>query len=554
MKTDIEIAQSAKMLPITAVAEKLNLQVDDLEVYGRYKAKIKIKNLSLTDKPSGKLILVTAMSPTKAGEGKTTTSVGLADALASLGKKTVLALREPSLGPSFGMKGGACGGGYAQVVPMEDINLHFTGDIHAITAAHDLLAALVDNHIYQGNELQIDPEKIVWKRVVDLNDRALRDIEVARGGKNGVPHSSGFDITVASEIMAILCLSHDLMDFKARVAKIVVAYDVIGRPVTAHDLRAEGALALLMKEAILPNLVQTLEGTPALIHGGPFANIAHGCNSLVATELALHLADYVVTEAGFGADLGAEKFFDLKCRLGNLTPSATVVVATIRALKTHGGVAFSNLATENLAAIEAGFANLARHIKNVRQFGVEPVVALNHFPTDTAAEIDLLRNKLAEIGVKMAVSKVFVEGGTGGRDLAEIVLQNIECASSNFAPLYPTDADIADKIATVATKIYGARRVVYSEVAQAQLETLRQNDYGNLLVCIAKTQYSFSDDEAKLGAPQDFDFHVRELRLSAGAGFVVAISGTVLTMPGLPKVPAACEMDIDQNGKITGLF
>lgn len=554
MKTDIEIAQSTKLQPIEQIAQKIGLDEDALELYGKYKAKIKAAQLCLTEQKTGNLILVTAMSPTGAGEGKTTISVGLADALSLLGKKTVLALREPSLGPSFGMKGGACGGGYAQVVPMEDINLHFTGDIHAITAAHNLLASLIDNHIYQGNQREINPNKIIWKRVVDLNDRALRDIEVARGGKNGVPHASGFDITVASEIMAILCLSQDLMDFKTRVAKIVVAYDENDKPVTVHDLRAEGALALLMKDAIHPNLVQTLEGTPALIHGGPFANIAHGCNSLIATKLALRLADYVVTEAGFGADLGAEKFFDLKCRLGNLKPAAVVVVATIRALKTHGGVMFDDLAAENLTALEAGFANLARHIENVRQFGIEPVVVLNHFPIDTAAEIDLLRNKLATIGVKMAVSNVFAEGGAGGKDLAEIVLQTIEQTNAQFAPLYSADADIADKIFQVATKIYGARQVVYSDAAQAQLETLRHNGYGNLLVCIAKNQYSFSDDETKLGAPQDFDFHIRELRLSAGAGFVVAISGTVLTMPGLPKVPAACNMDVDSRGVITGLF
>lgn len=554
MKTDIEIAQSTKLQPIEQIAQKIGLDEDALELYGKYKAKIKAAQLCLTEQKTGNLILVTAMSPTGTGEGKTTISVGLADALSLLGKKTVLALREPSLGPSFGMKGGACGGGYAQVVPMEDINLHFTGDIHAITAAHNLLASLIDNHIYQGNQRKINPNKIIWKRVVDLNDRALRDIEVARGGKNGVPHASGFDITVASEIMAILCLSQDLMDFKTRVAKIVVAYDENDRPVTAHDLRAEGALALLMKDAIHPNLVQTLEGTPALIHGGPFANIAHGCNSLIATKLALRLADYVVTEAGFGADLGAEKFFDLKCRLGNLKPAAVVVVATIRALKTHGGVMFDDLVAENLAALEAGFANLARHIENVRQFGIEPVVVLNHFPIDTAAEIDLLRNKLATIGVKMAVSNVFAEGGAGGKDLAEMVLQTIEQTNAQFAPLYSADANIADKIFQVATKIYGARQVVYSDAAQAQLEALRHNGYGNLLVCIAKNQYSFSDDETKLGAPQDFDFHIRELRLSAGAGFVVAISGTVLTMPGLPKVPAACNMDIDSRGVITGLF
>lgn len=551
MKTDIEIAQSAKMQPIEQIAGKIGLSLADLEIYGAYKAKIKAYRLS---QKQGKLILVTAMSPTKAGEGKTTTSVGLADALMRRGKQAILALREPSLGPSFGMKGGACGGGYAQVVPMEDINLHFTGDIHAITAAHDLLAALVDNHIYQGNELKINPERIVWKRVVDLNDRALRQITVAEGGKNGVPHASGFDITVASEIMAILCLSQDLMDFKARVAKIVVAYDENNKPVTAHDLQAEGALALLMKDAIRPNLVQTLEGTPALIHGGPFANIAHGCNSLIATKLALNLADYVVTEAGFGADLGAEKFFDLKCRLGDLKPDATVVVATVRALKTHGGVAFDDLTTENLEAIHTGFANLKRHIENIRQFGLEPVVALNHFPTDTRAETALVRDLLSEIGVKLVLSDVFTKGGEGGLDLADAVLEQIDAHPSQFIPIYAANLSLKDKIEAVATKIYRARSVVFSDEAKQQLSELENHGYGDLLVCIAKTQYSFSDDETKLGAPQDFDFHIRELHLSAGAGFVVAISGTVLTMPGLPKVPAACQMDIDECGRITGLF
>ena len=550
MKTDIEIAQSAKMQAIEQIASKIGLSPNNLEKYGEYKAKIKSYQ---PNQKRGKLILVTAMSPTKFGEGKTTTSVGLADALSLLGKKTILALREPSLGPSFGMKGGACGGGYAQVVPMEDINLHFTGDIHAITAAHDLLAAMVDNHIYQGNELKIDPERIVWKRVLDLNDRVLRDIEVARGGKNGVPHQSGFDITVASEIMAILCLSRDLMDFKARVAKIVVAYDEDNQPVTAHDLQAEGALALLMKDAIHPNLVQTLEGTPALIHGGPFANIAHGCNSLIATKLALNLADYIVTEAGFGADLGAEKFFDLKCQIGEIKPDAVVIVATLRALKTHGGVAFEKLTEEDLPAVRTGLTNLRQHIANVRQFGLEPVVALNYFPSDTQAEIDCLTQELAKDGVKMAVSKVFSDGGAGGTELAQLVLAQSEKVN-NFAPLYSPTMSLETKIATIATKVYGAKTIVYSDEAKKQLAELKQNGFDNLLVCIAKTQYSFSDDENKLGAPKDFDFHIRELRLSAGAGFVVAISGTVLTMPGLPKVPAACQMDIDEHGKITGLF
>ncbi|MGI6612520.1 MAG: formate--tetrahydrofolate ligase [Candidatus Nanosyncoccaceae bacterium] len=551
MKTDIEIAQAAQMEPINQIAAKIGLNDGDLEKYGKYKAKIKSYR---PNEKLGKLILVTAMSPTKAGEGKTTTSVGLADALSRRGKKTILALREPSLGPSFGMKGGACGGGYAQVVPMEDINLHFTGDIHAITAAHDLLAAMVDNHVYQGNELKINPDKIVWNRVVDLNDRALRRITVAEGGKNSIPYKSSFDITVASEIMAILCLSHDLMDFKARVAKIVVAYDEDDKPVTAHDLKAEGALALLMKDAIRPNLVQTLEGTPAIIHGGPFANIAHGCNSLIATKLGLELADYVVTEAGFGADLGAEKFFDLKCRMGGLTPDAAVIVATVRALKTHGGVDFNNLAKESLEAIRTGFANLRRHIENVRQFGIEPVVVLNHFPTDTETETELVEKLVAEMGVKIARSNVFAEGGAGGLDLADTVLEQIETNSSEFSPIYKADLSIKDKIEAVATKIYGARSVIFDKKAEKQLVELEKNGYGKLLVCIAKTQYSFSDDEKVMGAPTDFDFHIRELRLSAGAGFVVAVSGAILTMPGLPKVPAACNMDINSSGKITGLF
>lgn len=550
MKTDIEIAQEAKLLPIEVVAEKLGLSSQDLEVYGSDKAKIKRVPSAGSQ---GKLILVTAMSPTRAGEGKTTTSVGLADALSCLGKKTALCLREPSLGPSFGMKGGACGGGYAQVVPMEDINLHFTGDIHAISVAHNLLSAMVDNHIYQGNELDIDPERIIWKRVVDLNDRALRRITVAQGDPKATPHASGFDITVASEIMAILCLSQGLTDFKARVAKIVVAYNRSGEPVTAQDLQAEGVLALLMKDAIKPNLVQTLEGTPALVHGGPFANIAHGCNSLIATKLGLSLADFVVTEAGFGADLGAEKFFDLKCRLGDLKTDAVVVVATLRALKMHGGVAFEDLSLENLSALRAGLANLQKHIENVRLFGLEPVVALNYFPSDSEAEIELLRSELEKIGVKMAVSKVFAEGGAGAEDLAKLVIEKSHEAN-NFAPLYSAELGLKDKINTIAQKIYGAKSVIFSPEAEEQLADLKKQGYDDLLVCIAKNQYSFSDDETKLGAPSGHDFHIRELRLSAGAGFVVAIAGTVMTMPGLPKVPLACHMDIDENGKITGLF
>lgn len=556
MQTDIEIAQQAELLSIEQVAAKLALTTDELEFYGQDKAKVVPKSMRGRN---GKLILVTAMSPTKAGEGKTTTSIGLADALAQRGKKVVLALREPSLGPSFGMKGGACGGGYAQVVPMADINLHFTGDLHAISVAHNLLAALIDNHIYQGNQLAINPERIVWKRVVDLNDRALREITVglpsANGMKNGIPHQSGFDITVASEIMAILCLSRDLMDFKHRVAKIVVAYNQAGGVVTAGDLRAEGALALLMKDAIKPNLVQTLEGTPALIHGGPFANIAHGCNSLLATKLGLDLADYVVTEAGFGADLGAEKFFDLKCAIGELKPDAVVLVATIRALKLHGGVDLIDLASENLMAIEAGFANLKQHIINIRKFALEPIIALNYFPTDTEAEIALLKKLTEGIGAKLAVSKVFAEGGAGGLELADAVLTQLNQSVENrFAPLYGDDLSIFDKLTTVARQIYGAKQVILTQPAQQQLVDLERLGYEKLRVCIAKTQYSFSDDEKLLGAPTGHDFHVRELRLAAGAGFVVAVAGSIFTMPGLPKMPIACQVDIDKNGVIKGLF
>ncbi|MDO4870573.1 MAG: formate--tetrahydrofolate ligase [Candidatus Saccharibacteria bacterium] len=556
MKTDIEIAQSAKILPIEQVAAKLNLMIDELEGYGRDKAKIVPKTQR---NRNGKLILVTAISPTKAGEGKTTTSIGLADALAQLNKSVAVALREPSLGPSFGMKGGACGGGYAQVVPMADINLHFTGDLHAISAAHNLLAALIDNHIYQGNQLKINPERIIWRRVVDLNDRALREITVglpsANGMNNGVVHQSGFDITVASEIMAILCLSRDLMDFKARVSRIVVAYNQADKPVTAGDLQAEGALTLLMKDAIKPNLVQTLEGTPALIHGGPFANIAHGCNSLIATRAALDLADYVVTEAGFGADLGAEKFFDLKCAIGGLKPDAVVLVATIRALKMHGGMELANLETENLTAVETGFSNLAQHIANIRKFGLEPIIALNYFPTDTDAEIDLLEKMVTQTGAKLATSKVFTDGGAGGLELADLVLAQLNQPINNhFTSIYTEEMSIVDKINVVAKQIYGAGRVILSQQAQQQLADLERLGYNKLRVCIAKTQYSFSDNDKILGAPTGHDFHVRELRLAAGAGFIVVIAGNIFTMPGLPKQPIACQVDIDRNGTIYGLF
>lgn len=554
--SDIEIAQAAKMKPIVEIAKQLGLSEDDIELYGKYKAKISMDAIKrLQDKPDGKLILVTAINPTPAGEGKTTTSVGLTDGLAKLGKKVIVCLREPSLGPSFGVKGGAAGGGYAQVVPMEDINLHFTGDLHAITYAHNLLAAMIDNHIHQGNALNIDPRTVVFRRVIDLNDRALRKCVIGLGGRTeGVPRETGFDITVASEVMAILCLADSLMDMKERFSKIVIGYTYDGKPVTAADLEAQGSMTLLMKDAIKPNLVQTLENTPAFVHGGPFANIAHGCNSLTATKTALKLADYVVTEAGFGADLGAEKFFDLKCRFGNLKPSAVVIVATVRALKMHGGVPKTELAAENMEALAKGFENLQKHIENVAKYGVPAVVAINAFPTDTEKELQFVYDKCRELGAEVALSEVWAKGGEGGKELAQKVLDTIEQKPSNFKVLYETELPIKDKIAKIATEIYGARGVVYTAEAEKAIAKFTEMGYGNLPICMAKTQYSLSDDQTKIGRPTDFDITVREVRLSAGAGFLVCITGAIMTMPGLPKRPAACSIDIDENGVISGLF
>ncbi|HQE02413.1 MAG: formate--tetrahydrofolate ligase [Firmicutes bacterium] len=556
MKTDIQIAQEAKMLPITEIARKIGLDDQDIELYGPYKAKVSLDVYKrLADKPDGKLVLVTAINPTPAGEGKSTTTVGLGQALRRLGKNAVIALREPSLGPCMGVKGGAAGGGYAQVVPMEDINLHFTGDIHAITTAHNLLAALLDNHLHQGNQLNIDPRRIVFKRVMDMNERALRNIVVGLGGRNnGVPREDGFDITVASEVMAILCLASDLEDLKERLGKIVVAYNTKREPVTAADLKAQGAMALLLKDAIKPNLVQTLENGPAFVHGGPFANIAHGCNSVVATKLGLKVADYLITEAGFGADLGAEKFFNLKCRLAGLKPDAVVVVATVRALKMHGGVAKADLAAENLEALRAGIANLAKHVENVRKFGLPLVVAINRFPTDTEAELDLVGKSCAEMGVPWALSEVWAKGGEGGIALAEELLKILETEKAEFKFLYPAEAPIKEKIAAIAREIYGADGVEYTKAALQNIRDLEKNGFDKLPVCMAKTQYSLSDDPTLLGRPSGFTITVRELKVSAGAGFIVAITGDIMTMPGLPKVPAACNMDITSDGKITGLF
>ena len=555
MLTDVEIAQQAKISPISAIAEKLGLGADDLELYGKFKAKIAREVWSrVKNNPNGKLVLVTAITPTPAGEGKTTTSIGLADAFNRLGRKVIVALREPSLGPCFGIKGGAAGGGYAQVVPMEDINLHFTGDFHAITTAHNLLAAVLDNHIHHGNELRIDVRRVVWKRVLDLNDRALRNIVVGLGGKaNGVPRESGFDITVASEMMAILCLANDFDDLKTRLGKIIVAYNFDGAPVTASDLNVTGSLALLLKDAIKPNLVQTLEGTPAIIHGGPFANIAHGCNSVTATKYALKLADVVVTEAGFGADLGAEKFLDIKCRMSGLRPNAVVIVATIRALKMHGGVAKNNLAAPNVDALKAGLANLEKHIENIKNFGLPPVVALNAFPTDTAEEVAAVAELCANMGVRFANSNVFAEGGAGGVELAKAVESAFNDAA-NFSFTYADELSITEKIAAIATKIYGADGVSCLPAAAKQIAEIEQLGFGNLPVCIAKTQYSLSDDASKLGRPKNFTVTVREVKISAGAGFIVVLLGSILTMPGLPKRPAAEKIDITSDGVITGLF
>ena len=555
MKSDIQIAQEAVMEPIGAVAQRLGLAEEQLIPYGRYKAKVDHRLVkAMADKPDARVILVTAISPTPAGEGKTTTSVGLADALHRMGKKVILALREPSLGPVFGVKGGAAGGGYAQVVPMEDINLHFTGDLHAIGAANNLLAAMVDNHIYQGNALNIDPRRVTWKRCVDMNDRQLRFITDGLGGKvNGTPREDGFDITVASEVMAIFCLATDLKDLKERLARIVVGYTYAGEPVTAGQIGAAGAMAALLKDAFDPNLVQTLEHTPALVHGGPFANIAHGCTSVIATKLGMKLADYVVTEAGFGADLGAEKFLDIKCRMAGIAPAAVVVVATVRALKHHGGCPKEQLGVPNLEYLEAGSANLARHVENMqKQFGMPVCVAINAFPTDSAEEHQFLRDYCAGLGVPCALSEVFAKGGEGGLELAEDVLGILDRRPVRFT--YADDLPVADKIRAVCRNIYRAKEVVFSAAAQKQLRELADAGYDKLPVCIAKTQYSFSDNAKLLAAPDGFTMTVRELRLSAGAGFVVAVMGSIMTMPGLPKKPAAEGIDVDENGVISGLF
>ena len=553
--SDIEIAQSCAMKPITDIADTAGVPREYLELYGNYKAKVDYRLLKESQRPDGKLILVTAINPTPAGEGKTTTTVGLADAMRKLGKNTLVALREPSLGPVFGVKGGAAGGGYAQVVPMEDINLHFTGDFHAIGAANNLCAAMLDNHIQQGNALGIDVKKITWKRCVDMNDRQLRNIVDGLGGRmQGVPREDGFDITVASEIMAVLCLSADIPDLKARLGRMVVAYTYDGKPVTAHDLKAEGAMAALLKDALKPNLVQTLEGTPAFIHGGPFANIAHGCNSVMATKMALRLADYAVTEAGFGADLGAEKFLDIKCRLAGLKPSAVVVVATVRALKNHGGVPKAELNNENLEALEKGLPNLLQHVENITKvYRLPCVVAINAFPTDTAAELKLVEDKCRELDVNVALSEVWAKGGEGGIALAEEVVRLCD-QPNDFRFAYNTEDTIEQKLHDIATKIYHADGVELTAGARKQMKELEALGFDKLPICMAKTQYSFSDDAAKLGAPRDFTITVRNLKVSAGAGFLVALTGDIMTMPGLPKVPAAEKIDVDENGKITGLF
>ena len=555
MKTDVEIAQEAVMQPITEIAKHLEIPEDDLELYGKYKAKISLDYWNtLKNRPNGKLILVTAINPTPAGEGKTTTSIGLGDALHKLGKKTTIALREPSLGPCFGLKGGAAGGGYSQVVPMEDINLHFTGDFHAITTAHNLLAAVIDNHIQQGNALDLDVRRITWKRVLDLNDRALRNIICGLGGKaHGVPRETGFDITVASEMMAILCLTSDLEDMKERLGNIIIGYTRSGRIVHAKELNVTGALTLLFKDAIKPNLVQTLEGTPALIHGGPFANIAHGCNSVMATKYALKMADYTVTEAGFGADLGAEKFLDIKCRFTGFKPNAVVIVATIRALKMHGGLAKTELGTENIEALKKGMTNLAKHIENIHKFGLPIVVAINAFPTDTENELQELKTLCESMGASVSISEAWAKGGEGAIDLAKKVIEAAE-KPSDFHYMYDENDTIKNKINAIATKIYGADGVNYTPAVEKTIAELEAAGLDKMPICMAKTQYSLSDDQTKLGAPTGFKITVRELRISAGAGFIVALTGNVLTMPGLPKKPAAENMDIDINGKITGLF
>ncbi|WP_297290177.1 formate--tetrahydrofolate ligase [uncultured Flavonifractor sp.] len=556
MKSDIEIAQACTMRPIREVAELAGVDEDYLEYYGKYKAKIDLKLLADREgRPDGKLVLVTAINPTPAGEGKTTTTVGLADGMRRLGKNTVVALREPSLGPVFGVKGGAAGGGYAQVVPMEDINLHFTGDFHAIGAANNLLAAMLDNHIQQGNELDIDVKRITWKRCVDMNDRQLRNIVCGLGGRmQGVPREDGFDITVASEIMAVLCLATGLMDLKDRLGRMVVGYSRSGAPITAHDLKAEGAMAALLKDAIKPNLVQTLEGTPAFIHGGPFANIAHGCNSVMATRMALKMGDYAITEAGFGADLGAEKFLDIKCRLAGLKPSAVVVVATVRALKHHGGVAKADLNQENLEALERGLPNLLRHVENITTvYGLPCVVAINRFPTDTEAELKLVEDKCKALGVNVALSEVWAKGGEGGMALAKEVIRLCE-EPNHFSFAYELDQPIEAKLADIVKKVYHGDGVVLTPAAKKQAAELTDLGFGGLPICMAKTQYSFSDNQNLLGAPEGFTVTVRNIKVSAGAGFLVALTGDIMTMPGLPKVPAAEKVDVDENGKISGLF
>ena len=555
MKTDIEIAQSTKLRPITEIADIAGIADDYLEQYGKYKAKINLSLLNETDKPDGKLILVTAITPTAAGEGKTTTTVGLADGLRRIGKKSVVALREPSLGPVFGIKGGAAGGGYAQVVPMEDINLHFTGDFHDIGAANNLLAAMIDNHIHHGNALGIDPQKITWKRCVDMNDRQLRFVIDGLGGSaNGKPREDGYDITVASEIMAVLCLASSIADLRERLARIIIGYNFKGEPVTAHDLKAEGAMTALLRDALYPNLVQTLEATPALVHGGPFANIAHGCNSVLATRMAMKLGDYAVTEAGFGADLGAEKFLDIKCREAGLTPSAVVVVATVRALKMHGGLEKTELATENLEALEKGIPNLLRHVSNIRDvYQLPSVVAVNRFPTDTDAEINLIIEKCRELGVNVALSTVWAEGGKGGEALAKEVVRLCELPN-DFSFAYEDEDSIEEKIRKVVTRVYRGDDIIIEPAAKKQIATLKALGFNNLPVCMAKTQYSFSDDQKLLGAPEGFKVTVRNVKVAAGAGFIVVLTGNIMTMPGLPKVPAAERIDVADDGRIVGLF
>ena len=551
MLTDLEIATSAEILEINEIAKKINISSDELECFGKYKAKLNLKN---DINKNGKVILVTAINPTPSGEGKSTVTIGLADALNRLDKNAMVAMREPSLGPVMGVKGGACGGGYAQVIPMEDINLHFTGDIHAITAANNLISAMLDNHIFQGNELGINPENVIWHRTLDMNDRALRCVNVGLGGKkNGVPREDHFDITVASEVMAVLCLSKDAEDFKQRISRMVVAYTYDNKPVTVEDIKATGAVMLLMKDAVKPNLVQTLEHTPALIHGGPFANIAHGCNSAIATKTAIKLADYVVTEAGFGADLGAEKFLDIKCQSAGITPSCVVVVATIRALKMHGGVALEDLKGENVDALAKGLVNLEKHLENIKKFGLGYVVAINRFYSDTEAEIEYLQNWAKENGHEISLTEVFAKGGLGGVDLATKVINVIESGKSNYHPLYDESMTVLEKIEKICKEIYGAKGVELSEKALAQLELIKENGWNNLKVCIAKTQYSLSDNAKALGRPTDFIVKIRELKPSVGAGFIVALAGSVLTMPGLPKVPAANNIDVI-DGKVVGLF